>query len=221
MTFAGFGPDTLAFLADLADNNHKAWFEGNRGRYETALKEPAIAFIEAIGPGIRGLDPNLRIDPRSVLFRIHRDTRFSADKRPYKEELAFRFRGAGEGSSALMMRIRTQDVGVAAGIWAFTPEQIGRYRAAVGEAATGEALALALQGMGEAACGFTAAALKRVPAPFAADHPRGDLLKHKGLTVGMDHPHPPELSTSAFVDWTLSALERLAPAHHWLQSHVG
>lgn len=36
-----FGPGTLAFLAELSDNNDRAWFEANRERYESLVREPA------------------------------------------------------------------------------------------------------------------------------------------------------------------------------------
>ena len=222
MSFTGFGPATLSFLADLAQNNDKSWFNAHRDRYEADLVAPACAFVEAIGPRLLRLDPSLTLDARmgGSIFRIHRDTRFSKDKRPYKEELAFRFRSGGEGGSALLMRIRPDLVGVAAGVWEFSPPQLAAFRTAVAGPAGAE-LSTVLEGLGAAGCGYTAAALKRVPAPFPADHPRAELLKQKGLTVGRDVPLPLELGGPEFVDWAEAAFVSVEPVHRWLQSVLG
>jgi uncharacterized protein (DUF2461 family) len=51
MSAAGsFPPDTASFLADLAANNSREWFEANRARYEAAYVAPGRAFVEAVGP---------------------------------------------------------------------------------------------------------------------------------------------------------------------------
>jgi len=222
MPFTGFGPATLSFLSDLAQNNDKSWFNDNRERYLADLVAPAVAFVEAIGPRLLRLDPSLTVEARvgGSIFRIHRDTRFSRDKRPYKEELAFRFRGGDEGGSALLMRIRPDLVGVAAGVWEFSPAQLAAFRAAVA-GPSGAELATVLEGLGAAGCGYTAAALKRVPAPFPADHPRAELLKQKGLTVGRDLPLPAALGGPEFVDWAEAAFVSVEPVHRWLQSALG
>jgi uncharacterized protein (TIGR02453 family) len=72
------------FLADLAENNNKEWFSANRNRYDEA-KKMMIAFTEVLINEIRTFDKDLPlIDPKSCIFRIFRDVRFSNDKSPYK-----------------------------------------------------------------------------------------------------------------------------------------
>ena len=80
--FTGFTPQTIDFLWELRMNNHKAFMEENRQRYQTVLKEPfdcltkeLIQRIEEIGKGM----------PRQAsISRINRDIRFSKDKSPYR-----------------------------------------------------------------------------------------------------------------------------------------
>ena len=47
--FAGFRPEAIQFLADLAENNDRAWFQPRKADYERLLKEPLEAFVAAVG----------------------------------------------------------------------------------------------------------------------------------------------------------------------------
>ncbi len=75
---------SLSFLRDLKKNNNRDWFQANRDRYEEARTEH-LAFIETLISGIGLFDPDLGpVNPKSTIFRINRDIRFSKDKSPYK-----------------------------------------------------------------------------------------------------------------------------------------
>src|SRR5689334_10086840 len=90
-----FDPGIFRFLKDLKKNNSRLWFNKHKARYESEIKEPLLAFISAIGPGLKKVAPQLLADPRPVggsMFRIYRDVRFSADKSPYKTHAAAQFR---------------------------------------------------------------------------------------------------------------------------------
>lgn len=90
-----FRPATFTFLRDLAANNEREWFAANKERYETNVKEAGIEFISDFGPRLEKISPHFVADTRSVggsLFRIHRDTRFSKDKTPYKTNTGMQFR---------------------------------------------------------------------------------------------------------------------------------
>ncbi|HZW01813.1 MAG TPA: DUF2461 family protein, partial [Candidatus Deferrimicrobium sp.] len=56
-SFHGFGPDALQFLADLAENNERAWFQPRKAAYERLIKEPFEALCTALAErfGARGL----------------------------------------------------------------------------------------------------------------------------------------------------------------------
>src|SRR5215831_13572407 len=92
---ASFGPELFSFLTDLRANNSREWFAANKQRYEEQLLEPALAFINAFAPRLERISPHFRADARPIggsLFRIHRDTRFSKDKSPYKTHTGIQFR---------------------------------------------------------------------------------------------------------------------------------
>ena len=83
-TFAGFGPGTFTFLADLAANNDRDWFRDHADAYEREVRAPSIAFVTDLGNELADRGLPLRANPKHSLFRIHRDVRFSRDKSPYK-----------------------------------------------------------------------------------------------------------------------------------------
>ncbi len=90
-----FTPKLFEFLRDLDANNDRAWFKANQDRYEQHVKEPALRFINDFAGRLRKISPHFVADSRPVggsLFRIHRDTRFSKDKTPYKTNTGVHFR---------------------------------------------------------------------------------------------------------------------------------
>jgi len=90
--FAGFTPETLGFLCELAGNNSKGWFEAHRQEYEESLLVPLKLLAAELGEFLLGVDPDLITAPTRVVSRIHRDTRFSRDKSPYKTRMWLTFR---------------------------------------------------------------------------------------------------------------------------------
>ncbi len=90
-TFRGFSPDAIQFLADLAENNDRAWFQPRKADFERLLKEPLEAMIVVLAERLEARGVPMRADPRRSPFRIYRDTRFSKDKSPYKTHLGASF----------------------------------------------------------------------------------------------------------------------------------
>ena len=89
--FTGFRPEAIQFLADLASNNDRAWFQPRKGEYERLLKEPLEALIAALAERFEARGIPLRADPAKSPFRIYRDVRFSKDKSPYKTNIGASF----------------------------------------------------------------------------------------------------------------------------------
>lgn len=74
----------FSFLSELQANNNRAWFHANKARYENTVKLPFEAFVTTLIEGLQVHDPSIRTTAKEAIFRINRDTRFSADKSPYK-----------------------------------------------------------------------------------------------------------------------------------------
>ena len=47
-TFAGFSPDGIQFMADLAANNDRAWFQPRKADFERLVKEPMELLMVAL-----------------------------------------------------------------------------------------------------------------------------------------------------------------------------
>lgn len=90
--FTGFSPYSLAFFEGLAANNTKAWFEVHRSDYEEHLLVPLKELVADLAPFMLSIDPDLITFPARVISRIHRDTRFSHNKSPYKTTLWLTFK---------------------------------------------------------------------------------------------------------------------------------
>ncbi len=87
-SFPGFAAADLAFLTGLAVHNDREWFTANRAVYDDRLKPTLGALIEALNAAFAARDLPLAGDPKKSVFRIHRDVRFSKDKKPYKTHVS-------------------------------------------------------------------------------------------------------------------------------------
>ena len=94
--FTGFTDDTVQFLIDLKFHNNTAFFHENHDRYVEAVQVPFYEMIEALAPDMKIIDPLMETRPYKCLSRIHRDTRFSRDKSPYRDHHWFLFRRSAE-----------------------------------------------------------------------------------------------------------------------------
>ena len=81
-TFTGFRPEAIQFLADLAVNNDRTWFQPRKADYERLLKHPLEELCVALGERFATRGIPLTADPVRSPFRIYRDVRFSKDKSP-------------------------------------------------------------------------------------------------------------------------------------------
>jgi uncharacterized protein (TIGR02453 family) len=183
MTDREFGPELFRFLSDLKDHNDREWFNANKERYENDLLEPALAFIEDFAPRLHQISPHLVADARrqgGSLFRIHRDTRFSKDKTPYKTQAGIYFRherSKETHSPGFYLHLAPRNVFAGAGIWHADPKTAHAIRTAIVRDPDGWSEATDGIELGEGE------SLKRVPAEFDKDHPHADDLKRKDFTA--------------------------------------
>jgi uncharacterized protein (TIGR02453 family) len=94
--FTGFTEETIQFFLDLKFHNNADFFHGNHDRYVEVVQTPFYQMIEDLAPYMLKIDPHMEVRPYKCLSRIHRDTRFSKDKSPYRDHLWFLFRQAAE-----------------------------------------------------------------------------------------------------------------------------
>lgn len=211
--FAGFPTGAQAFLGDLAANNDRDWFTAHRASYESAVRAPAEAFVAAVGP----LLSEIAGQPVSgKIFRIHRDVRFSKDKRPYHAHLHIGFTSASgvslkPGGSGFYFGLEPGRLVLGAGIFEFVGLTLDAWRARVDS--SGDELQAMLDDLSAAGFRIDGPELKRVPAPYPADHSGADLLRRKGLTVWRDITDPAVITGPALMSKCEETFRRLAPLH--------
>lgn len=218
MTFA-FPHETQSFLADLRAHNDKPWFDANRDRYQAAYVDAAKALVEAVAPAVERLAPGIKAEARVLgsIFRINRDVRFSADKRPYKDHLDLSFwHGDRKTSvSALFLRIAPDEVIVGAGAHGFDKTRLARFRDAVVDDTTGGALVQVVRRIEQGGYGVGGETYTRAPKTTPVDASRERFLRHSALYG--DRYEPASLATDpALVPTLLGHWKALAPLHAWL-----
>ena len=94
--FTGFTEETIRFFLDLKFHNNTEYFHANHDRYVEEVQHVFYEMIGDLAPDMLKIDPGMEVRPHRCLSRIHRDTRFTRDKSPYRDHLWFLFRHAGE-----------------------------------------------------------------------------------------------------------------------------
>lgn len=110
---------TFQFLKGLHRNNNKDWFEANRNAYEQA-KQDFIALVGKFLDGIEKKDAAYRgLEPKSCVFRINRDVRFSVNKSPYKNHFGASINAWGRKSAkaGFYLHVEPGNCFLAAGVW--------------------------------------------------------------------------------------------------------
>ena len=144
--FPGFGRAGLVFLAGLARDNTKGFFDAHRAVYRNELLEPAKAFVVTLGAVLRRRAAvGLQADPRvgGSLFRIANDLRFARDQPPYKPHLDVAFWEGPTGprrDPALIVRITPTDIHLGCGQIGLTGAALAAYRTALHDPARVTAL---------------------------------------------------------------------------------
>jgi len=83
--FHGLTEDTYRFFWEIAFQNYKSFYEANRERYKQTVQKPLLQLAELLTPTALEIDPSFNVRPSTVVSRIHRDTRYSKDKSPYRD----------------------------------------------------------------------------------------------------------------------------------------
>jgi uncharacterized protein (DUF2461 family) len=185
-------PDALAFLRALKRHNDRQWFKPRKEQYETLLRAPMIALVERLAIDFRGFAPELIASPKTSLYRIYRDTRFSENKAPYKTHIAAVFppRGLQKHQGAgLYFHVSPSEVWVGGGMYSPDTSQIQAVR---------EHIAANVK------------RLQRVPRGFPRDHEAAEFLRYRQFLAGREFP-PVFATNPRFYDALLKVFRHVAP----------
>jgi len=206
--FAGFPVEAFRLYDQLGADNTKAFWTEHKPDYDAFVRAPfnslAAVVLDEFGP--------------LHIFRPNRDVRFSSDKTPYKNHC-----GAvteGEGGEAYYLQISAAGLMVASGYYGFGADQLERYRTAV-DSSAGAALEQLLDSYRRQRFEVGGSALKSAPRGYARDHPRVQLLRHKGVYVARSFADAKWVHSPKALDRIVSTWRAAAPLQEWLNRYVG
>jgi uncharacterized protein (TIGR02453 family) len=229
--FEGFRPQALGFLRRLKRNNRREWFERNRAVYETEVRDPMRALVEEMDVRLARLAPELTGDPRSSVFRIHRDVRFSADKSPYKTNAACQFyhqdagRGAGQDAqgagAGLYFQLADGQCFVAGGMWMPARPALERIREAIAEMPGAmDRLLRAPAFRRRFGALDTEAMLKRMPRGYLETHPAAKWLRYRSFTATRTMSER-EVQSRRLPEILVRDFTALVPLVRWINGALG
>jgi uncharacterized protein (TIGR02453 family) len=209
---SGFGPAATQFFEDLEDQNTREFWLAHKAVFEREVREPMAALLDSLPE---------KYQPFKV-FRMNRDIRFSPDKSPYKT-----MHGAAHGMPGAVHYLHLDASGlmVACGSYLMQPDELERYRQAVAEDSSGDELSeilAALRRRRSLRLGPGGAEpLKTAPRGFPRDHPRGDLLRQKGVIAMRTRPGSELQNGTKLRSFVVETFEMCADLTDWLKRFVG
>ncbi|WP_238364304.1 TIGR02453 family protein [Mesobacterium pallidum] len=203
--FQDLVPKARAFLRELAANNERDWFTARKARYDAELKAPATALLDVMAGKLTAITDT---PTETKLFRPNRDVRFSKDKTPYHTHLHLLWQSGG---AQWFFGVSPDYITCGGGRMGFDKDALTTWRETV-DGPEGAALAAEVDRLVAVGMRLSEPELKRVPAPYPADHPRSLLLRRKSLTLWRDGDAPPEPLTG----WLAETFRQLWPVQRML-----
>lgn len=120
--------ETFNFLKNLKENNNKDWFDANKSDY-LKQQEVMISFADGLLQRLNLHDVIETVSGKKSLHRIYRDTRFSKEKIPYKNNWSGGFtRATKERRGGYYFHIEPGNTFVAGGFFGPNAEDLKRVR---------------------------------------------------------------------------------------------
>lgn len=223
--YPGLPRSAISFLAGLAANNDRDWMAAHRVEYERDWKAAGLDLASALAAPAAEL--GLTVIPKvdGSLRRLHCDTRFSADRRPFHSDLHLILSaGLPVGKRpGVHLLIGPEGVHLGVGEWGLAPARLASFRTAVRDAGRRGPLLRAIAAAEAAGCAFGPPDLARLPRGLTADGTWEHLLRRKSFVLRTQTPLPlPEaLFTPAAPEVLAASAARLAPVAHWLAALDG
>jgi len=128
--FRGFSDEAFGFLKVLSVRQSREWFQAHKDVFDRECKRPLAALVLRLGQSLSARGIGLACDPDRAMFRMHRDTRFGQDKRPYKTHVsaALTRDGAKVSPGALYIHIDPEGSFAASGFFRPAPATLTAIR---------------------------------------------------------------------------------------------
>jgi uncharacterized protein (TIGR02453 family) len=210
--------ETLKFLRALKRNNRREWFQPRKAQFDAQVRAPMIAIIERLAVDMRDIAPDIVVDPKTAMYRIYRDTRFSENKTPYKTHVAASFPSRGlpkhEGAG-LYFHVAPEGVWVGGGMYAPQTAQLQAVREHIAANVKRLRAIVESPGFRRNIGALEGERLQRVPHGFPKDHEAAEYLKYRQFLAGLELP-PNIASSPTFYATLLTVFRQVAPLARFL-----
>ncbi len=214
--FFGFSPETLDFMLGIRLHNEQTFYAEHKAQYERVLLEPMKALCEDLGPAAQALDDTLETRPGKCASRLRRDTRFSKDKRPFRDNAWLCFKRPGEDLSesfALFFEITLDGYMYGLGSYTDNKPLMDRVRARIArDPAAADALFTALIRRGYELSGESYKKMKPPELPEAARR----VYLFKGFSAYRQFAGHQAVLDAGFVQEMRDMIADLTPLYHFV-----
>lgn len=206
MAFRGWPAEALEFYEGLEADNSKTYWTAHKATYDEAVHGPMAALLAELEPEFGA----------GKIFRPFRDVRFSPDKTPYKTAIGATLEHGG------YIQLSARGLAAGSGMYVMSPDQLARYRDAVVDDGSGGELQKIITEAERHGIEVTGHdRLKTAPRGYPKDHPRIELLRHKGLIAWKEWPVAGWLGTGAAKRRVVDFVRAAQPLNDWLDRRVG
>jgi uncharacterized protein (TIGR02453 family) len=206
MAFRGWPAEAIEFYEGLEADNTRAYWQDHKKEYEELVKGPMVELLAELADEFGA----------GKIFRPFRDVRFAKDKSPYKTAIGATLERGG------YVQFSAHGLAAGSGYYVMMPDQLERYRRAVDDDKSGaqlEKLVAILRKSGADVAAHDT--LKTAPKGYPKDHPRIDLLRHKGLIAWRQWEVAAWMGTAKCKQRLVDFLVAARPLNAWLDRQVG
>ena len=213
-----FTRKTLAFLRALKRNNDRDWFRERKPQYEQHVRGPMIEVLARLASDLPRFAPEVISDPRVSLYRIYRDTRFSADKTPLKTHAAAHFPSKGfprgEGSG-LYFEVAPSWCWIGGGLYMPSSPDLQAIREHIASNHRALHRIVTSPAFKKAVGALEGEQLTRVPRGYLKDHPAAYYLRFRQFLAGREF-EAEFATTPRFYRQLLTTFEAVVPLVRFL-----
>lgn len=209
----------IKYLSELEMNNEREWYHSHKDELHAAntdfekIIESLIAKISEFDPSVLGLEP------KSLTFKLVRDTRFSNDKSPYNP--TFRCHISSKGKLPIpvgyFIYISPSDRsflggGLFADMFKDATKMIRDYLLANAD----EFLSIINDPTFKELFTVRGEALKKVPADYPSDLPISEYLKYKSWFIEYNFSDDLLVDDNVFVEYSAKVFKAMKPFNDFL-----
>lgn len=215
-----FAPGALAFFRALARNNEREWFNRHRQQYDEQVKTPMLEILSWLNTQFARFAADHVTEPRKAIYRLHRDTRFSKDKTPFKLNISAMFGHrllSKNYCAGFYFHVSATETFIGCGVYMPEPAQLQAIRRAIRDDLAGFRKLITDPKLKRTMGTLQGESLRRVPKGFDPDDPAADYLRMKQWCFYRELPAEAALDKS-FAPTVARCFEACAPFNAYLNN---